>query len=438
MRSALDPALARVLGRMTADPRERQNVFWRTVTMVLTGGAGALFGGELWAGFLTRTGFSNTEIGILASVGTLSTASGLLVFMGLADRIQARIRVYARCLLASAVPPVIAVGVALSSRSAVPLSVMLAMLVAVVAGQYLLTALLWMLDYPILVRTISASIRGRMFAILTTSFGLLAIVIGLLSAGVLRSVAYPMGYVWCFLAAAAIFVLSAGAFLRQKDLPELAVAGASRSALPFAAIVDVFQLKAFQQLAGPHVLRGLVGGIAGFAIPVGMKHLHLPEGAPGYATSANYAAGVLAGVALGLIADRWGAGRSTLLGDLLLAAGMATMILVPMLSVFLPLYFVLHFGRSIEDSAVPFGVTLVVPAERMGAFSAARLMILQGSSAAGALLFGYLFDHFPPVPLFGIGAALKVANGVWFWSVFRQPGRESWRKDDGRRRQDGV
>src|SRR5439155_21904271 len=139
----------------------------------------------------------------------------------------------------------------------------------------------------------------------------------------------------------------------------------------------------------------------------GLKQLGLPAETPGYAVSANYAAGVLGGIALGLIADRWGAGPSTLLGDLLLALGMGTMILFPSLPVFLACYFLLHFGRNIEDAAVPFGITLLVPPELMGAFSAARLMILLGSSAVGSLLFGKLFDHYPPAWLFGIGAAMK-------------------------------
>jgi MFS family permease len=166
---------------------------------------------------------------------------------------------------------------------------------------------------------------------------------------------------------------------------------------------------------------------------MGLRYLGLPEETPGYATSANYAAGVLGGLALGLIADRWGAGRSTLLGDLLLALGMGTMMLRPSLPLFLVLYFLLHFGRNIEDSAVPFGTTLIVPPEHMGAFSAARLMILQGSSAVGSRLFGRWFERYSPVWLFGLGAAMKVINGVWFWWVFqlkppvpREKGIQEW------------
>lgn len=425
MPSTLDRSLGLVLGRLTAGAQERRNVFWRTLAAVLYGASSAFYGGELWAGFLTKSGFSNTQIGILSSVGTFTGAFGLLAFMGLADRIQARIRVYATCILLTAVPPLVTIGIALVPRARLPLAGMLMALsaLAVVSG---LNNTLWiMLDYPILVRTVSKSIRGRMFAILTTSYGLLAVLLGLVSARYLRQLAFPTGYLLFFAVAAALSVFRAGAFARQQELPELAVPGASQSVLPLAAILRVLRLREFQLLAGPHVLRGLGASIAGFAIPVGMKYLALPDGTPGFATAANQTACVLGGVGLAFIADRWGAGRSTLLGDMLLATAMACLLLSPSLPVFLGLYFVLHFGRNIEDSAVPFGTTIIVPPEHMGAFSAARLMVLQGSAALGAPLFGYLFDHCNPLWLFAFGAALKLLNGVWFWAVFRRSPRPS-------------
>lgn len=417
--SVLDALLRLLMGKMTDDVQERRNVFWRTVAMLLTGASMALIGGDLWAGFLTKTGFSMTQIGLLGSVTTFSSAFGLLAFMGLADRIQNRIRAYALCVLATAIGPMVTIIIALVPRAALPLTAMFGALVVVLIGQTLVGAIPIMLDYPVLVRTISVGLRGRMFAILTTSFGILAIIMGLLSANVLAHVEYPMGYVWCFVAAVVAIVLRAVAFTRQRELPELAIPGASRSALPFAAIVDVLKMKEFQWLAGPHVLRGVSSAMLGFTVPLGMRYLGLSDATPGYATSVNYAAAVLGGTALGFIADRWGAGRSTLAGDILFALGLGTLLVYPHLSIFLVVLFFVHFGRNIEDTAVPFGCTVIVPPERMGAFSAARLMVMMGSSAIGGPIFGYLLDHCDPVVMFGIGAALKLINGLWFWWVFQ-------------------
>jgi len=282
-----------------------------------------------------------------------------------------------------------------------------------------------MLDYPVIVRTIAPGVRGRLFAILTTACGVLPILTGLLSARVLKDLAYPMGYVWCFVAAAVMVLLRAATFAAQREIPALAVPGASRSALPFTAIVDVLKMREFRLLAGPHVLRGLTIAIVGFAIPQGLKMGILPPEYPGYATSVNWGAAVLAGIALGFIADRWGAGPSTLLGDALYALGMATALVTGSPLLFLVFYFVLQFGQNIESSAVPFGCTIVVPPERLGAFSSARLLVLTASGGLGSLLFGFLFDHCNPLLIFGLGAGLKLLNGVWFWYVFRRGGPAS-------------
>jgi len=417
MSSALDSFLARLMRKLTDDPQERRNVFWLTAAMMLGGAAASLCGGELWAGFVTRTGFTMTQIGGLSSAGQLSGALGLLAFMGLADRVQNRIQVYTRCVLVLAAFPVIITCLTLTLRTRLPVFFVSLIMLAVI--QQLTASLTVMLDYPVMVRTMGPSIRGRVFAIATVAYGVLPVVNGLLSANVLKNVAYPTGYVCCFLTAAVMVVLRGTFYGGQKELPAIAVPGASRSALPFAAIVDVLKMKQFQRLAGPHVLRGLTASVIGFAVPQGLKLGILPSEYPGYATSASWTAGILAGVVLGFIADRWGAGPSTLLGDILYALGMALAVFFHNPLIFLLFYFVLQLGQNVEASAVPFGCTIIVPPELMGAFSSARLMVLAGSGAVGSLLFGYLFDHYNPLLIFGIGAALKLLNGLWFWYVFR-------------------
>jgi len=198
------------------------------------------------------------------------------------------------------------------------------------------------------------------------------------------------------------------------------VEGASTSALPFASILRVLKLKEFQWLAGPHIVRGLSSSIIGFSIPLGLHYLNLPEHYPGYAASVTTIATVLGGLFVALYADRLGAAWATLLGDTLYAAGMATVILLggnP--TAFLLLYFLTQFGRNIEDNTVPLGAINTVPAEHLGAFSAARLMIMMGANAIGAPFFGGLFDAGHYVLVFGLGALLKLASGFWFWHVFR-------------------
>jgi MFS family permease len=408
-----------LLGGVAESPQERRNLFWFTLASLLYGAGAALFGGDLWSGFLKQTGFSMTAIGTLALGAGIANACGLVAFMGLADRIRHRVPTYALCILAAASAPLLVAAVALVPRTTLSLGHLLPVLMVIGIGQALVMSVPIMLDYPIIARGVSVGVRGRLFGITTTAYGILGIGIGWLSANVLKSVAYPQGYAWCFLAASGVILLRAAAYSRVRELPELAVDGASRSALPFAAIADVLRLKEFQWLAGPHVARGLAVSAASFALPVGLKCLGLPAHFPGYAGSATTAATVLGGVAVGLMADRLGPSWTTFLGDVLYALGMATVVLFHRPEAFLALYLLLHFGRNIEDNAVPLGAISIVPAQHLGAFSAARLMILYGSTALSAPLFGYLFDHYSPTAVFGLAAAMKLLTGVWFWAVFR-------------------
>lgn len=411
---------SRALDWMASDRRQRANLLWLTLSYLVYGVGATLFGAELWTVFLRTTGFSKMEIGWIASAGTGAMAFGLLVFMGLGDRIHRRVRTASLILALLALGPVATVGVALMPRAALPLASALFAFVSIAIAQNLASSIPVMLDYPIWARALAPGVRGRLFGFTTISYGLPGIAVGILAADLLKTIPYPMGYAWCFLAAAGAMALRGACYSQVRELPEMAVEGASSSALPWASILRVLKLKEFQWLAGPHVVRGLTMSIITFTVTLGKDYMHLPEHYTGYAASATQAATMIAGIWLAGYADRVGAAWGTLLGDVLYAAGMGSVILLggnP--TIFLALYFLTQFGRQIEDNTVPLGAINIVPTEHLGAFSAARLMILMGSSAIGNPIFGWLFDHGHYVIVFAIGAVLKLLSGLWFFYIFR-------------------
>jgi len=271
MASRLDVTLERLLGRTTADPQERRNLFWITLAYLLNGAGATLFGGELWGGFLERTGFTMQQIGWISFAGLIATAFGLFAFMGLADRVRDRVRTACLIIGLLALAPVATVGVALVPRVALPLTGVLTALIVVFVAQALANSIPVMLDYPIWARAITPGVRGHVFGFSNLSYGLPGILIGVFAAGLLKNVPYPMGYAWCFLAAAVMIVLRAVTYRRVQELPHMAVEGASTSALPFASVARVLRLKEFQWLAGPHIVRGLTMSVIGFSVALGPK-----------------------------------------------------------------------------------------------------------------------------------------------------------------------
>lgn len=417
----LDRALLALMGRMTADAQERRNIFWMTVSYLFFGAGMALFSGELWNGFLKQTGFSMTQIGILGSAFGLANAIGLIAFMGLADRVRRPVRVYAITVLILTQAPLLTVAATLLLRTGFGPGVLFTVLAAITAAQALVAAVPVTLDTPVLALGASPGLRGRVLGIVTTAGGVLGIGLGWLSAELLQHLAYPSGYVWCFLAAAVAFVLRAVTFDRIRVLPALAVHHAPAEALPpLAALGRVLRLREFHVLAAPHLARGLVTGMTGLLLPVALTHLHLPAYFPGYASSAATLGAVLGGLLLSLLADRLGAGLTTLLACAIYALGLGCALLSPHPLLFLVVYVVLHTGRMVEDNSVPLGTVDLVPPAHLASVSAGRLMVLMVGIAVGAPLFGYLFDHYSVVHVALLAAVLKALTGWWLWAVFRQ------------------
>ncbi|NPV49264.1 MAG: hypothetical protein HPY69_20150, partial [Armatimonadetes bacterium] len=158
MASSLDTGLERLLRRITADPAERRNLFWVTVSSLMYGTGATLSGGELWSGFLERSGFNMQDIGWISSANLLATAIGLLVFMGLGDRVRNRVRTTAIFIALTALYPVATVGVALIPRVALPLSGFLFALVTIGVLQCLTNSIPVMLDDPIWARALTPGV----------------------------------------------------------------------------------------------------------------------------------------------------------------------------------------------------------------------------------------------------------------------------------------
>ena len=415
----LHGVLGWTLGRLTADPVERANTFWRTVAVLCGNSAAGLSTLTMLTAYLERSGFSNTEIGFISSSMPLAYMGSMFLLMGAVDRTQKRIRVlvlsgYVLAATTAPVgrhqrdsphllqsvdsvndasmreertpssPPSVAVDATILQDSTkptdcMPLGALFVALIVVLALNQPALALAGMMDYNLLVRSIRVEIRGRVIAIGGVVSGLFGILLALFVGMLLKQVGHPYGYTVSFLMAAGFYIIRSWTHAQQEELPDIALPGTSRSALPFTAIVDVCKLKEFRMLAYPHVMRGLLTGLMVFVVNTQMKRLELGDEYAGYMTAVVSAAGLLASVVLGLTLDRWGAGIVALLGGILTGLAWAAVLVSPTPIWFLIFFLILHFGDVLEQRAIPLGCFEIVPAGVVGGFTAARLLIMYGT-----------------------------------------------------------
>ena len=411
----------RCLRWVTEDPLEQRNAFWMIAASLFTGAGSVFIGGPVLQTYLVRAGLTEGQIGIYGSVGALAGAAGLLTLVGVADRVQRRIRTVVICGSIACLGPLVLAGLSALPPERQTAGVVFSAVLLLALLLHPVGALKGMVHSSLLVRVIHVRIRGKLIGIGGLTSGVVVLGLGMLVAQILASMGFPRGFTLCF--AVATPLLAAGALSNGKlaELPELKRPGRSGSALPWAAIWEVARLREFRVLLGPNALRGLDTGVVYFAWIVGLQRLALPATYVGYAVTANAIAGAILGsMAVGLCADRWGPGRVVLGGDVLIATALVGMALTDSPPVFLGFYALSIFGGTLEGTAVPLGTYEIVAPEVMGAFNGARLMLLSAGSAVSMSLVGWLLQSCDSLPVFVAGAALKLVTGIWYGHGFRR------------------
>ncbi|MDP6439873.1 MAG: MFS transporter, partial [Candidatus Brocadiia bacterium] len=398
-----------------------RNVFWMLIGRLLTSSGAVFIAAPVFQAYLVSAGLDTGQIGTIGSVGSVAAGVGMFALMGVADRIQNRIRTVVLCLLALTITPIVLavlsqLGPEIQTAGTVLIVVMVLRIVEQFADSFRS-----MVRSSMMVRTFQVNIRGRLTGIAGLISGLATLGLGLVTMKVLRELGAPLGFTACFALAPVLYLAGALVRLNLRELPELKRPGRSGSAFPWAAIWDVLRLREFRVLVAPNLLRGAVAGVAYFAWVVGIQRLELPPAYAGLGAAVNAVAGTLLGsVAIGLFLDRRGPGPVLFAGGVLGAIAMVAMVLAPSPPVFLGFYGLFVFGMTLTGGGVPLGVFETAPPEMMGAFNGARLMLTIAATAVSMSAAGQLVKALGPFPVFVAGAALSVVTGIWYWHAFRR------------------
>ncbi|MDP6439974.1 MAG: hypothetical protein QGH74_10095 [Candidatus Brocadiia bacterium] len=412
-----------LFGSLTENPVQRRNVFWMILGRLLTSSGAVFVAAPVFQAYLVSAGLGTGLIGAIGSVGSVAAGVGMFALIGVADRVQNRIRTLVLCMLALIITPIVLAVLSQLGPETKTAGTVFVVVMALRIGDEFLGSFRSMVRSSMMVRAFRVNVRGRLTGIAGFISGLAALGLGLVTMKILRELESPLGFTVCFALAPVLYVGGAFVRLNLRELPELKRPGRSGSAFPWAAIWDVLRLREFRVLVAPNILRGTVAGVGYFAWVVAIKRLELPPAYAGLGAAANAVAGTLLGnVAIGLFLDRRGPGPVLFAGGVLGAIAMVAMVLTPSPRVFLGFYGLFVFGMKLTGGGVPLGVFEIAPPEIIGAFNGARLMLTIAATAISISVAGQLLKTLGPLPVFAAGAALSVVTGIWYWYAFRRTG----------------
>lgn len=301
----LDRTLSVVFGSMTTDTAERRNVWWQTIAGLFYMASLAMTGGSVWESFLGKMNFSGEWLGILGTTGQITGMLAMFILMGVADKIQARIRAIKICSIIWAVLSLVTATLILFSEHIPKLTLYILIIVPMPFGA-LISSLAGLLDYPVFVRTIREGIRGRVWAIQAAAGAILNIALGILVAWLIMQIPSPVNFAIIYVFGAGLMVMKGLSNNRLVELPDITVPGKSRSVSPFVAIIDLWKLKEFRMVAYPHVLRGALQATVVLIVPTYFKHFHMADQSAGYMTSIVAGATLAGAFLFGITNDRFG------------------------------------------------------------------------------------------------------------------------------------
>lgn len=411
--------LEKLIGRVTKDPLEQRNFFWLNIANIGFYGAWFLCQNELLWTYVAKCGFSNQQIGLAAMYVSLANSVGMFVFMGLADRFKRRILASAVTSFLLVIQPLGILALLLLYPAQTPDPIILYSIIALSVTNSAIYALTWMLEMTVFVRTIRENARGRAWGMMGVVGAAVNILLFAQIARWSQSRLEPhAAVILCMAIGAACWIMRGFGYLKQRELPELAVEGSSPTVNPFKTMWTILLQKPCRALIYPQILRGATGAMSVFVIPYAVKHLTTPATFGSYMGLMGQVGLIAGSFTVVMLRDRLGSGLVVFIGDTMVAVGYALLFMTHSWQYILPVYAMISIGTFIENNAVPLGTFTIIPAPIMGAFSGVRMTIMGIASALASRFGGELLDVINPLTVFGIVAGLKVINAIWFWWVF--------------------
>jgi MFS family permease len=244
---------------------------------------------------------------------------------------------------------------------------------------------------------------GSVLAICGIISSLVSFGVGSVMSALSLRYSYPTLMIGAFLLSC-LFLLTAGAlqFFQRSLIP---LTDQSNSTVKKTPLIEVFRHKAFSYLFIGNVTRGFASGVmtilAAAALSIGYDEVLTTA-----MVSVQSIASMLACFLFSIVSRHINPRFSILCGSLFFAA--FPLLLVPERPIlFLAIFALLTFGRTLVDYAIPAALLYVVPVEIAGTYNAWRMILLNGGTMLATIIASFL-----PLPaLFTIALICQLITG---------------------------
>jgi MFS family permease len=244
---------------------------------------------------------------------------------------------------------------------------------------------------------------GSVLAICGIISSLVSFGVGSVMSALSLRYSYPTLMIGAFLLSC-LFLLTAGAlqFFQRSLIP---LTDQSNATVKKTPLIEVFRHKAFSYLFIGNVTRGFASGVmtilAAAALSIGYDEVLTTA-----MVSVQSIASMLACFLFSIVSRHINPRFSILCGSLFFAA--FPLLLVPERPIlFLAIFALLTFGRTLVDYAIPAALLYVVPVEIAGTYNAWRMILLNGGTMLATITASFL-----PLPaLFTIALICQLITG---------------------------
>jgi len=376
--------------------------------------------GTLFQTFLAEKGVSNMRIGYFTFAVSITQVAATLLFSKISDRVKNIKRTLTVIFAQSILFLTVMAGICFFHTMKADFVFFIA--VILIVQQNIFFGMRNILEYKFPFLLIDMSVYPTLVSVDGLCIGAASVAVNLILT--LFMSRFPFTAVMCGGFIVCILFMIFASILNEsfRVLPDADAIGAEHST---CSVRQLFFDRKFYLFALPHFLRGMTMGIVGMMSLVWLKDISKDASSVSVLVTSAAISAMIASLVYQNLSKKICSGVLCFFGSVLLFLSMPYMLIGHSRTLFCILYFFVCFGQTIVNYAVPCYVSEMIPYDRIGMYTAFRMIITTGGAAVANLLMGYFLGKIPSDIILLFGAVIQLFSGFVFYTAKQLKGAQS-------------